>query len=206
MKRIKVVAIYISLGLAAGVPTSFAIPAPTLSIASTNSGAVTLDIANVSTGSTYYIEYIEQLTTNNWQAIGAFEGIIGNTNWITQATNSTGFYRVSADPYHAKVGQSATLSTVAHNVSGTAHIVNNRTIELRNFYYDGGGIVVQVYVSPNTFYGTSGTAISGDLFGTAFNNATLVLDLPESVNLDDVSYISIWCVVAGVSFGDGMFQ
>lgn len=196
----------VMLVMSVGLLPARAIPAPALSLSSTNPGAITLDISNISTGGTYYIEQNDQLTTNDWQEVDTFEGLIGNTNWVAQATNSTSFYRVVADPYNAKVGQSAMLSTVAHNVSGTAHIVNNRTVELRNFYYDGGGIVVKVYVSPNTSYGTSGTAISEDIFGTAYTNATLVLDLPESVNLDDASYISIWCVAAGVSFGDGMFQ
>lgn len=202
---IKVFVLGSSLGLAIATPIARAVPTPDISISTVTSGSLILDVSNVATGSTYYIEHIDKLTTTNWQEIDAFEGSAGNTSWNAQATNSSAFFRVIADPYQAKVGESATFTNRYHNVNGTAHIVNNRTIELDNFYFDGGGIDVRVIVSPNLSF-SSYTVISEDLVGTVFSNDTLTLRLPDSVNLDNVSYISVYCVDVNISFGDGMFQ
>lgn len=186
-------------------PARSEIPQPQVSITATNSQMLDLTVSNAVAGNTYHIEQLDQLATNDWQAVYCFEGASTNSRWHTPVTNTVGFFRVMAETNHFRVGQSATLSTKAHNVSGTAHIINNCTIELRNFNYDGGGIVVQVYVSPDDTFNPY-TAISKDIKGTAFSNATHTLPLPDSLDLDDAAYISIWCVTAGADFGSGPFQ
>jgi hypothetical protein len=105
----------------------------------------------------------------------------------------------------AKIGQVATLQTRAHAVAGTATIIDNCTIELRNFSYDGGGL-------PDVFaYGgkagnyAAGFAFGKNLFGTRLTNATVTLTLKDG-DLDNLDGISIWCIRAGVSFGDGLFR
>ncbi|MDF7823262.1 DM13 domain-containing protein [Pontiellaceae bacterium B12227] len=179
--------------------------APKLSVSGVIPDGLNLSVSNLSAGATYYIEQTDNLSSNDWKEVHHFEGLPGSTNWVA-TLDSSGFYRAVRDPYHAKVGQSASLDVPGfHDVSGTAHIVNNRTVELRNFNFDGGGIVIEVYVSPNPSFSPY-VSISDDLFGTVFNNETLVLEIPDGANLDDFNYISIWCVAAGVSFGDGPFQ
>ncbi len=188
------------------VPARSEIPQPQISLSATNAPALTLGISNVATGGTYHVEQTGQLTTNsNWKEVYSFEGSVGDTNWNTAASTNAEFYRVVREPYHAKVGQVATFTTYYHGVSGTAHIVNNHTIELRNFTYDATGIDVRVIVSPNASFSPY-TVISEDLLGPAFSNATLTLTVPGSIDLNYVSYISIWCVPLGINFGDGMFQ
>ena len=184
-------------------------PVPVVNAIAVVSNSVELAISNVDTGGTYYVEYIEDLKTNNWTEVGSsFEGVYGSTNWTgTVGVATSAFYRVVRDVYHPNVGKSASLDIPGfHDVSGTAHLVNNRTVELRNFNYDGGGIIVKVYLSPNPTTFSPYVAISEDLFGTVFNDATVTLDVPEGTDLNSYTNISIWCVVAGVSFGDGSFQ
>ncbi|MDF7807814.1 DM13 domain-containing protein [Pontiellaceae bacterium B12219] len=175
---------------------------------STVSNTVELAISNVSTGGTYYIERTSSLMETNWTEVGSFEGMVGATNWNEMISGSatSSFYRVVRDPYHSKVGQVAMLSELFHDVAGTVHIVNNRTIELRNFYYDGTGLEVVVFLSPNSdFY--PGISVSENLLrATPYVNETLSITLPEGIDLDSVSYVSIWCIDIPVSFGDGMFQ
>lgn len=200
----------IAMGWVALVHDACAVePAPVLSSIAVESNSVDLEISNIDTGGTYYVESIEDLTTNLWMEVGSFEGMAGSTNWtesISEETNSV-FYRVARDPYHEKVGEIARLFTRYHGVTGTAHIVNNRTVELRNFYYDGQGLDVVVYVSPNPYPSFSGgISISGDIKGTNYVDATLRLTLPEGFDLGSLSYVSIWCIDIPVSFGDGMFQ
>lgn len=105
---------------------------------------------------------------------------------------------------HAKVGHTATLAQRSHDVRGTARIVDDCTIELTGFSYDGRGLDVRIYAAPAGDY-ANGFAISDDLLGTAYDNGTLRVQLPDGMTLDDLDGIAVWCVEAGVSFGDGLF-
>jgi cytochrome c len=108
---------------------------------------------------------------------------------------------------HPKVGQSTQLITRAHGVRGTATIVDNCTIELTSFNYDGRGIVVQAYTGRDgSFFGPGVYAIGPDLVGPPFQNSTLRFTLPTTASLDDFNSFSIWCIAVGVSFGDGIFN
>ena len=107
---------------------------------------------------------------------------------------------------HPKVGQTAELNTLAHQVSGTARIINNCTIEIENFTYDGGGVDVRVLASKDDkFNGSEDTYLTNDIVGMSQKNGKLTIVLPDNVSLDDINGISIWCVRFGVSFGGGMF-
>jgi hypothetical protein len=106
---------------------------------------------------------------------------------------------------HATVGWVASLSTNSHNVSGQATIVDDCTIRIDNFNYDGGGLDdVRVYAGLNGDY-DGGFAISDNLFGTTFTDETLTLTLPQSRTLDELNGISVWCILAQADFGSGMF-
>lgn len=192
-----------------GVDNIQAISEPVITSIDVTPGVLDLGISNVNVGATYYVECIEDLTTNNWVEVGSsFEGIKGSTNWMESIGGSvtSAFYRVVRDPYHEKVGEVATLFTRHHGVTGTAHIVNNRTLELRNFYYDGLGPDVYVYVSTNAnFY--PGTIIGDELNRPSpYVNTNLTFTIPNGLHLDEMEYISIWCDLVGVSFGDGQFS
>ncbi len=111
------------------------------------------------------------------------------------------------DADHPSVGKTLEFSTLQHDVSGTATIIDNCSIQITNFNYDGRGIVVQVYSGiDGRFRGNAGMAISPDLVGPAYSNATLDITLPDDLTLDDFNSLSIWCVEVGVSFGDGIFE
>jgi hypothetical protein len=110
-----------------------------------------------------------------------------------------------ATKINAKVGKMLTLSSLGHAVSGKATVVDDCTIELTNFNYDGGGRP-DVYV----WGGKSGDYKAGfrtgdNLFGTPRSNATVTVNLKVG-DLDNLDGISIWCEGARVSFGDGLFN
>ena len=108
---------------------------------------------------------------------------------------------------HVMVGQTGELSTLAHSVSGTITIVNDCTIEITNFNYDGLGLVVEVYAGvDDNYFPPVGFALSEDLAGTSFSNETYTVQLPTNKTLDDLNGISIWCSDVGVSFGDSLFN
>jgi mono/diheme cytochrome c family protein len=110
------------------------------------------------------------------------------------------------DATHRKVGQVATLSTLAHSVSGTAEIIDDCTIRVEDFVYDGGGIDVRFYSGLGGNYVT-GFPMSEDLLRSGgYNGETVYAQLPEGRTLDELDGISVWCVDVATSFGDGIFQ
>jgi hypothetical protein len=108
-----------------------------------------------------------------------------------------------------QVGWQAELSRVAHNVSGTVTILDENTIQVDDFTYDGGGLDVYFYLGQTETKPafTSGLQIGPQLLGSMFNEngPPLVIDLPTGQTLEGWNAISVWCVTVGVSFGSGTF-
>lgn len=107
---------------------------------------------------------------------------------------------------HPKIGQLAELSTIAHSVSGTAEIIDDCTIRVEDFVYDGGGIDVRFYSGQGGNF-VAGFPMSEDLIRSGgYNGETVYAQLPEGRSLDELDAISVWCVDVATSFGDGTFQ
>ncbi len=148
----------------------------------------------------------DRISDDELRDLTAYLALTGE-NATTAFDSSTSSSDSTCTSNHSRVGQTAELSTFSHNVSGTAEIVDDCTITIRNFNYDGGGIVVEIYGGTDGEYNPpTGFSISGDLKDTLFENESLTLTLPTGVTLDDFNGISVWCVAVGVSFGDGLFQ
>jgi mono/diheme cytochrome c family protein len=110
-----------------------------------------------------------------------------------------------ADPGpEGAVVRRGTFTTRQHRVSGTAEELDNRKIRLTNFNYDGGGIVVKVWLFSSTGNIRAGRAIGPDLLGQPQNNSTLVIDIPAEIAADTYDSVSIWCVSARVDFGSAL--
>jgi mono/diheme cytochrome c family protein len=106
---------------------------------------------------------------------------------------------------HERIGWKAELQRYFHNVAGTATIVDDCTIEIEDFVFDGGGIDVRIYGGSEGNY-DDGFAMTDDLRnGSDYNGVTLVAKVPPGKTLEDVNGISVWCVAVGVNFGSGMF-
>ena len=112
----------------------------------------------------------------------------------------------SCESTHSRVGQVATLATFFHGVAGEATIVDDCTIRIDNFVFDGNGIDVQIYGGLGGDY-DGGFSMTGDLFNfpLGYEGATVYATLPEDKSLDDLDGISVWCVDVGVDFGSGTF-
>lgn len=107
---------------------------------------------------------------------------------------------------HPKVGQIAVLNGRFHSVSGTARIIDNCTIRIENFTYDGGGLDVRVFSARNMDY-INGKPLTNDLKKSGgYMGETLEVKLPMNVSLDEINNISIWCVSVAENFGDGTFR
>jgi len=104
---------------------------------------------------------------------------------------------------HSTIGQTATLTTRSHGVAGKATIINDCTIKMTNFSFDGGGLDVLFYGGINGNY-KSGIPLGEQLLGKKFNQATYLISLRKG-DLDKLNSLSVWCVDVDVSFGDGSF-
>ena len=88
-----------------------------------------------------------------------------------------------------------------HDVAGTIRIVDDCTLAIDDFYFDGGGIVVKVYGGTNGDF-SDGIAMGPDLVrDRPYEGESISVNLPEGVTWDDVDSISIWCLTVGVDFG-----
>ncbi len=110
------------------------------------------------------------------------------------------------DATHPHVGWTTELSTLFHMVSGTATIVDDCTIVVEDFHFDGNGIEVRWWGQVDGSY-KPGMSLSEDLynFPVGFVGTTQTISLPDGVTFDDIEGVSVWCVAVGVSFGDGVF-
>ena len=107
---------------------------------------------------------------------------------------------------HALVGSEATFETFAHQVGGTATVVDDCTIRIDDFTFDGQGVNVQLYGGLAGAY-AQGFSMSGDLRRSpGYAGESLTFTLPEGTTLDDLDGVSIWCVPVGINFGDARFE
>ncbi len=105
---------------------------------------------------------------------------------------------------HPAVGTSSEFTTRAHDVSGTLTVIDDRTLEVSNFVFDGGGVNVFFYYGTDGDY-RNGGQIGPQLRGTVFNGETITLTLPDGLTLDDFNGLSVWCVPFFADFGDARF-
>lgn len=161
-------------------------------------------------------------TYRYYPATGNYVGVAGDdvyilgpvANNVLTRVGSKQDYRCRFAPgdcpsTNARVGWKTTLSTLGHGVSGTATIIDARTVRLSGFNYDGGGPRVYAYLGTSN---TQAAFISGRIIGSrlnspfAYSNATIDLQLPEGQTLDGFSALSIWCDEFNINFGSGTFE
>ena len=107
---------------------------------------------------------------------------------------------------HSMVGYSGFFSTLAHNVSGKATIIDDCTIEVSQFSYDGGGPDVFFYGANDHQYAENDAfAIGPQLNGQPFENSSITIKLPTNKSLDDLNGLSVWCVDFAANFGQMEF-
>jgi hypothetical protein len=112
----------------------------------------------------------------------------------------------SCDSETSKAGYVGDFSNLAHGVSGSAKVIDNCTIEITMFNFDGQAPNVQFYAGNNvTFTGSEAFAIGGRIDGTRYVNQTVVLRIPNGKTVEDFDSLSVWCVEFGADFGNLRF-
>jgi len=107
---------------------------------------------------------------------------------------------------HSKVGHYGSFETIAHNVSGRAEFIDDCTIRITEFSYDGGGPEVYFYGAVDHKYAESDAfAIGQKINGIVYNNDEVILRIPNDKTLDDITGVSVWCSDFNANFGQVTF-
>lgn len=107
---------------------------------------------------------------------------------------------------HEKIGHTGFFSTFAHNVSGKATVIDDCTIEISQFSYDGGGPDVYFYGAIDHEYTSVDAFPMGQkLDGKTYDNARIFIKLPQNKSLDNLNGLSVWCTEFQANFGQVEF-
>src|SRR5262245_65678512 len=120
---------------------------------------------------------------------------------------AVGVGRMIGQTNYTRAGWETTLTQTGHGVSGTATIIDERTIRLTHFSYDGLAPDMYVYLGTNLTIAAflEGGLTASPRLARAYNNETYDVQLPQGQSLDGWSAISIWCRLVQGSFGWGTF-
>ena len=106
-----------------------------------------------------------------------------------------------------------------HDVKGELWAVNSTTLVIRNFSYDGQGPDVFFYAGSSDSPRADGATIlpypwkgrfldedeDGEVLG-AFSNENILLHLPPSLPVSKLRWLSVWCRLFGINFGDVILE
>lgn len=144
------------------------------------------------------------------QSGGAHQELISNSIAITHfqltLNEISDNNLTSCTTTHEKIGYSGFFDTFAHNVSGKATIIDDCTIEISQFSYDGGGPDVYFYGAEHHQYDKEDAfPIGQQINGQTYDNASFKIKLPSNKSLDDLTGLSVWCVDFAANFGQMEF-
>jgi hypothetical protein len=100
----------------------------------------------------------------------------------------------------------ADIPSGAHSVEALVTIVNERTLQVEHFTYDGTAPLVYFYLGASD----DDTAFENGLqleplLDRPYNDESLILNLPGGETLDGYNAISVWCAQFSVNFGSASF-
>jgi hypothetical protein len=112
------------------------------------------------------------------------------------------------------------LKTKQHGVKGKVFAVDEKTILIKNFEYDGAGPDAFFWVGTSEAPGNEGYILAHPFAGKFYKydddsapilkerfdgTEDIKLTLPEDLNVTDLKWFSVWCRLFSVNFGDLIF-
>lgn len=143
-------------------------------------------------------ELITKSGSVNQQLVSAQSAIDHFQQTLNQLSNDD---IATCDKTHTMVGYSGFFETFHHNVAGKATIIDDCTIEIIQFDYDGGGPDVYFYGAIDHQYDKEGFPIGKKLNGKVYENSAITIKLPQNKTLNDLNGLSIWCIEFKADFG-----
>ena len=101
----------------------------------------------------------------------------------------------------------ADLRPGSHMSRGLATVVDERTIQVDHFTYDGGAPAVYFYLGESNTHAAFVDGIPiGPHLDRAYSDETVVVQLPMGQTLDGYGAISVWCAEFEANFTSASFQ
>lgn len=111
-----------------------------------------------------------------------------------------------AQELYPRAAWEADLPRGGHNVDGLVTIVDERTLQVEHFTYDGTAPLVYFYLGASNDDVAFENGLRLDpILDREYSDESLVLKLPASETLDSYNAISVWCVEFSVSFSSASF-
>lgn len=124
------------------------------------------------------------------------------------ATLQLGYARNGPNYYGTLIGS---LQVYAHGIKGTVYAVDDATIFIKEFSYDGTGPDAYFWVgntsqpNPDGYivpYPESESSSTDPRVLGAYNHTDIILRLPGGKRIRDIKWLSVWCRRFTVDFGD----
>ncbi|GFS53768.1 cytochrome b561, DM13 and DOMON domain-containing protein At5g54830 [Nephila pilipes] len=132
-------------------------------------------------------------------------GILRKMLLLLFAVIGSGF--AGSNPYYGlKIG---TFNTHFHDVRGDVYAVNEKTLFINNFNYDGRGADAVFWVGSSSRPDITGfTALpdkdTGETLGP-YHDQDLIVHLPQDTKITDIRWLSVWSKKYSTSFGTVIF-
>jgi hypothetical protein len=103
------------------------------------------------------------------------------------------------------VGRAFEIKGASHDVEGTVRVIDDCTLLISKFDFDGLGRLVEIYVGVDGNF-SEGSPISVDLFRPTkpYEHAEVLVRLPQGTLLESFNSLSVWCTEFNVSFGEAI--
>merc|ERR1712241_1472462 len=118
---------------------------------------------------------------------------------------------------HVKVGE---FNNRAHGIGGTVYAVDEKTLLIKGFTYDGAGPDAFFWAGTQGYPSGVGTILPYPFEGKFFEyedqsapilsgrfsgDKEITLTLPDTLKATDIKWLSVWCRAFSVNFGDLTF-
>merc|ERR1712241_1088934 len=118
---------------------------------------------------------------------------------------------------HVKVGE---FNNRAHGIGGTVYAVDEKTLLIKGFTYDGAGPDAFFWAGTQGYPSGVGTILPYPFEGKFFEyedqsapilsgrfsgDKEITLTLPDTLKATDIKWLSVWCRAFSVNFGDLAF-
>lgn len=112
----------------------------------------------------------------------------------------------AAEPY-ARAGWQAEIMNGDHQVQAVATIIDERTVQVEHFTYDGAEPLVYFYLGGNNSNEAFLTGLPlPPLLDRAYIDESLVLTLPVGETLDKYTALSVWDATLSENFGSAVLK
>merc|ERR1712154_4543 len=102
------------------------------------------------------------------------------------------------------------IRTLQYDVSGRLYVVDEYTLKIEDFNYNGKGPDAFFYVGESGGPSGAGTMVpypeGSDTVLTKADKIDITLRLPTGVTSTKLKWLSVWCRQYSVNFGDVMFD